>query len=99
MRGYLVTPAEGIRPGVRGPVGIFLAGLWAIMAIVLLVACANIAGLLLVQVSNRHREIAVRQSLGASRLRIARQLMTESVMLALAGGRICTCHMGNITVA
>jgi putative ABC transport system permease protein len=81
--GVFVTPySEKLTAAVRPALWILLGA----VAFVLLIACANVASLLLAEASSRRREIAIRSALGAGRLRVARLFLAEALILAAAGG-------------
>jgi predicted permease len=72
----------------RGPIQAFLTGLMLLAGLILLAACANLGSLFAARAADRSREIAVRLALGSARSRILRQLLTEGLLISLAGGAV-----------
>lgn len=83
---FLLSQPGLIGQALRQPVTQVGAVLMGVAALVLLLSCVNLAGMLMARASDRRKEIGIRLALGAGRLQLLRQLMTESLLLALSGG-------------
>ncbi len=88
LRGFRCFTAHEALDGESSQIAPMLTLIMIAVGLILLVACANVAGLILARSTRRQKELALRQALGAGRSRIARQLLAESMLLSSAGGSL-----------
>ena len=88
MAAFPTTDVRLLVPQSSGPIAMGSAGVMTVVGLVLLIACANVTGMLLARASARRREISVRLAVGASRGQLVRQMLIEGLVIGLSGALV-----------